>query len=97
MNRTAEVWRDIEIWWKKRLGALGLYKALLQEDMHQIWGQHYPDLIAWVTDKHRHKHDKANILADNWESMFNGAADAKEEIEDYVAKHRRNWTHDRDQ
>ncbi|KAE8984135.1 hypothetical protein PR001_g23257 [Phytophthora rubi] len=36
-------------------------------------------------------HDKANILADNWEPIFNGVAQAKESIEEYVGRLAQRW------
>lgn len=50
-----------------------------------------PTLVSQVQGKGRHQHDKANIIADNWEQIFNGSAETKEGLTEYVERHKAKW------
>jgi ribonuclease HI len=43
------------------------------------------------TGRARAQHDKANVLRDNWEEIFNGEAEDKGSMKAYVAKHQKRW------
>lgn len=51
-------------------------------------------LRSSVHYKSRQQHDKANILADNWEHILNGEMSDQTEIEEYIARHKPTWKHE---
>lgn len=65
-------------------------QAFFSAHLHQF-GDTIPTLVSRVADKERSHHEKAAILADNWEQVFNETAERKEDIEEYVVKHKDKW------
>ncbi|KAE8997012.1 hypothetical protein PR001_g19701 [Phytophthora rubi] len=50
-----------------------------------------PKLTQSATGPQRGVHEKANILADSWEPIFNGASAVDESIEEYVGRLHSRW------
>jgi hypothetical protein len=48
-------------------------------------------LIPTQSSKVRAEHDKANILKDSWEPIFNGEAEEKATMKEFVAQHQARW------
>lgn len=51
-----------------------------------------PTLVPRDVQSTRVTHDKANILADSWAEIFNGEAEAKDTIDDFIAQYRGQWS-----
>jgi len=51
------------------------------------WRNDIRRLIPTQPSKARAEHDKANILKDSWEAIFNGEAEEKATMKEFVAQH----------